>query len=46
MKIDDRKSTEIVSNDVKDSRMGKKKTTENNFAHGEKEKKDRKRKEM
>lgn len=42
MKIGDRRSARIMPDDVKNSRMEKKRTRENNFAHGEKEEKEKK----
>lgn len=46
MKIGDRRSARIMPDDVKNSRMERKGTRENNFAHGEKEEKEKEREEM
>lgn len=46
MKIGDRRSARIMPDDVKNSRMERKRTRENNFAHGEKEEKEKEREEM
>lgn len=46
VKIGDRRSARIMPDDVKNSRMEKKRTRENGFAHGEKEEREKEREEM